>query len=142
MPGTTGSAPTIFTGNGSCSAPSASVGNHSKRSANCGSSATVLGVWHGAIGTSTSMPNCTHSAVDFDPKIGVSSACSSRLPRAWSPYSEPGHRSNSSGRPTASQNFFQKCCSLAMNSTCPSVDAYTWYRTPPTIPAIAGSRRT
>ena len=117
LPGTTGSAPTIFTGNGSCSAPSASVGNHSNRSANCGSSATVFGVWHGAIGTSTSIPNCTHSAVDFDREDRRELGLHLAVARAWSPYSEPGHRSNSSVRPTASQNFFQKCCSLAMNST-------------------------
>ena len=42
-------------------------------------------------------------------------ARSSVLPRAWSPYCEPGQRSNRSGRPTPSQKFFQNSRSDAMN---------------------------
>ena len=123
--------------------PSASVGNHSNRSVNCGSSATVLGVWHGAIGTSTSMPNCTHSAVDCGREdrreLGLHLAVAARVVAVLATRASAR---TARGGPTASQNFFQKCCSLAMNSTYPSVDAYTWYRTPPRMPAIAGSRRT
>ena len=74
----------------------------------------------GAIGVLTSSPNSSHSAAVRVRKMSRSSARSSRLPRAWSAYFEPGHRSNRSVRPTPSQKFFQNACSDAMNRTWPS----------------------
>jgi len=73
-----------------------------------------------------SSPRRIHSAEVFVLKISRSSRWSSRLPRAWSANFEPGHFSNSSGRPTQSQKFFQKACSEAMNSTWPSEESYIW----------------
>ena len=72
----------------------------------------------GAIGVLTRPPNSSHSVAVLVRKMARSSACSSRLPRAWSAYLEPGQRSKRSARSSASQKFFQKACSEAMKRTC------------------------
>ena len=93
------------------------AGRRGKRSANWGSSSSVLGVLTGAIGVLTRPPNSSHSSAVFVRKMSRSSRWSSRLPRAWSAYLEPGQRSKRSARSTPSQKFLQKACSDAMKST-------------------------
>ena len=93
--------PTTLIGVGSMSAPCSLAGRKPRRSWNCGSSASVSGVWTGAMGTLCSSPNHVQSSVDFVLNTSARMACSSRLPRAWSAYWLPGHFSNRSSRPMA-----------------------------------------
>ncbi len=109
--------PMNLSGEPSCSAPSRSTGYQWNRSWNWGSSAMVFGELTGATGKFSSTPKSIHALAVLVRKMSRSSARSSRLPRAWSAYFEPGHRSNRSVRSTASQKFFQKACSEAMNRT-------------------------
>ena len=84
MVGLAGLAPSTYTGSGSCSQPTSSVGRNPMRAWNWGSSPMLAGVLNGAMGVLISLLKSSHSSQVLVAKMALSSRCSSVLPRAWS----------------------------------------------------------